>query len=92
LLKHEQGHFNLLLLTVKAMARELEAAAASTPAALGEKVQAIIADHQGRATAVDEAYDEKTKHGLDTAEQKRWNMLIDNALRNSASKIDTYAL
>jgi hypothetical protein len=92
LLKHEQGHFDLLLLTVRAMARDFESAAASTPAGLGTQVQAIIARHGARATAIDQAYDTQTKNGLDAAEQKRWNVLIATALTNNAARIGTFAL
>jgi hypothetical protein len=85
LLKHEQGHYDLLILVARAMARELGAASDPSSGGLAGKVQTIRQTHANRATAIDSAYDTQTDHGKDTAAQTAWNMAIMAAMGNSAS-------
>jgi hypothetical protein len=82
LLRHEQGHYDLLILTVRAMARDLEAATAGSAGALGSRVQAIQQTHATRAQALDAAYDTQTNHGADVQQQANWNTAIAAALGN----------
>jgi hypothetical protein len=85
LLLHEQGHYNLLILVARAMARELGAASDPSSSGLNVKVQAIRQAHGNRAAAIDSAYDTQTNHGQDAAAQMNWNMAIAAALGNPAS-------
>lgn len=93
LLRHEQGHYDLLILTVRAMARELNAASAGSAGDLGARVQAIRQTHATRATAIDSAYDTQTRNGQDATQQTNWNNAIAAALGNpNASAVNGFSL
>lgn len=83
LLRHEQGHYDLLILTVRAMARDLDAATAPSAGVLNSRVQAIQQTHATRAQTIDAAYDTQTKNGTDAQQQMSWNQAIAAALGNS---------
>jgi hypothetical protein len=85
LLRHEQGHYDLLILTVRAMARELESASAGSAGDLNTRVQAIQKTHADRADKLDKAYDTQTKNGKDAKVQSDWNGWIAAALGNRAA-------
>jgi Bacterial protein of unknown function (DUF922) len=85
LLKHEQGHYDLMILVARAMARELGAASDASSAGLATKVQNIRQTHDKRAQIIDSAYDVQTGHGQNAAAQTAWNMAIAAALGNPAS-------
>jgi hypothetical protein len=82
LLKHEQGHYDLLVIGAKALAADLGAASAPSSSGLATKVQTIRNTHMTRASAIDAAYDTQTKNGQDTAQQNSWNLAIATALAN----------
>ena len=52
LLKHEQGHFDITVLTVRALAKELEQLKAGSPAALGQQMNGALSKHQQRAILI----------------------------------------
>jgi hypothetical protein len=85
LLRHEQGHYDLLILVARAMARDLGAASASSSAALNTQVQSIQQTHNNNAQTIDDAYDKQTDHGKNSAQQTGWNQAIAAALGNPAS-------
>ena len=62
--KHEQGHFDITVLTVKAMAAEWEQATASSNAGLGQQINASLQRHQQRASALTDKYDSDTNKTL----------------------------
>lgn len=80
LLKHEQGHYNLLILVARALARELESIEAGTVAELVTKMQKAQTDHDTRASAIDDAYDTQTQHSRSTTQQLKWDAEIKRAL------------
>ncbi len=82
LLRHEQGHYDLLILVAKAMARDLGAATGSSAGALNAQVQTIQQTHRTNALAIDAAYDTQTDHGKDSRQQTSWNQAIAAALGN----------
>jgi hypothetical protein len=89
LLAHEQGHYELMILSARAMAAELEKLAADSPDDLRSKKADIQAAHGSRADAVDKKYDTQTDHSRNTAQQRRWRKLIDEALaKGDATSID----
>ena len=88
LLEHEQGHFDLLVLGARQMARELESLEADSPAELQEALEKLKETHQERATAIDEAYDKQTAHSRNAIQQRRWRQMIADAAANKASQID----
>jgi len=85
LLRHEQGHYDLLILVAKAMARDLGAATDSSARALNTQVQTIQQTHNANAQAIDAAYDTQTDHGKDSLQQTSWNQAIAAALGNPAT-------
>src|SRR5258708_25101242 len=83
LLKHEQGHFDITVLTVRAFAKELEQLKAGSPSALGQQMNAALSKHQQRANMLEEKYDKETDHSKDQDAQKKWNQAIDSAMKGS---------
>jgi hypothetical protein len=82
LLKHEQGHYDLLVLVTRALARELESLEADSVAELGRLVNEARSTHDERAQALDAEYDRQTNHSRDRAAQQRWDLAITSALAN----------
>lgn len=82
LLAHEQGHFDLLVLVARALARDLESLAAASVEELGTLLQEAKDQHHARAQTIDEAYDDQTKNSRDRAAQKKWDTAIKSALGN----------
>jgi ribosomal protein L21 len=87
LLKHEQGHFDITVLTVRAMAKELEELKVGSPSALGQQVTAVLSKHQRRADMIEVKYDKETKGSKDQDAQKTWNQAIDAAMKGSGVSI-----
>jgi predicted secreted Zn-dependent protease len=87
LLKHEQGHFDITVLTVRALAKEMEQLKAGSPAALGQQLNALLSKHQQRANMIEEKYDKETDHSRDQDAQKTWNDAIDAAMKGAGVSI-----
>jgi hypothetical protein len=87
LLKHEQGHFDITVLTVRALAKEMEQLKAGSPAALGQQLNALLSKHQQRANLIEEKYDKETDHSRDQDAQKTWNDAIDAAMKGTGVSI-----
>jgi len=87
LLKHEQGHYDITVLTVRALARELEQLKAGSVAALGQQVNAVRSKHQQRADLLEKKYDKDTDHSRNQDEQKAWNDAIDAAMKGTGVSI-----
>jgi predicted secreted Zn-dependent protease len=88
LLKHEQGHFDILVLVTRALARELESLEADSPQDLGDLLQEARDRHRDRADTIDEAYDDETEHSRERRAQAKWDIAIAAALSDTkASKI-----
>jgi hypothetical protein len=89
LLEHEQGHYELMILSARAMAAELDQLEAESADDLRSKVADVQAVHGTRAEALDKKYDTQTDHSRNVAQQRRWRKLIDEALvKGNASSID----
>ncbi len=80
LLKHEQGHYNLLVLVSRAFARDLESLEAASVAELGTLLSTARDTHDDRAQAIDAKYDSETDHSRNRAAQARWDNAIVAAL------------
>ena len=92
LLRHEQGHYDLVLLAARALARELSTSAAgalpdcrywltaSSPTELSQRTQDAVDEHTKRAARLSQAYDRGTDHGRNLAAQARWGERIAGAL------------
>jgi hypothetical protein len=81
LLRHEQGHYEIVVLVARALAEELEAITASSATELSRRVEERVTEHTARARRLSEAYDRETDRSRDTTAQARWNALIADALR-----------
>jgi hypothetical protein len=73
LLRHEQGHYDLVLLAARALARELTTLAASSATELSQRTQDCVAEHTERAARLSETYDRQTDHGRNAQAQARWS-------------------
>ena len=82
LLQHEQGHFDLLTLTCRALARDLEAIEAQSVQDLGTHLEDAKTRHEERAQAIDAEYDRQTDHSRNRAAQLKWDAAIAHALRD----------
>jgi hypothetical protein len=83
LLKHEQGHFDITVLTVRALAKELEQLKAGSPTTLGQQLNTAVTNHQQRANMIEEKYDKETGGSRNQDAQKTWNQAIDTAMKGS---------
>jgi hypothetical protein len=73
LLRHEQGHYDLVLLAARALARELAPLTASSATELSQRTQDCVAEHTERAARLSQAYDRQTDHGRNAPAQARWS-------------------
>jgi hypothetical protein len=80
LLRHEQGHYDLVLLAARALARELATLTASSALELSQRTQDSVAEHTERAARLSQAYDRQTDHGRNLVVQERWGKRIGGAL------------
>jgi hypothetical protein len=84
LLRHEQGHYDIVFLAARALARELESITAPTADDLLRRVEDCVTEHTARAQRLSEAYDRETDRSRDPTAQARWNGLIAAALEAPA--------
>ncbi len=81
LLAHEQGHYDIGILAARALARELAALHAATPAALGLAMKSCFTLHRvTRLDPIQKKYDKDSGHGTNAQEQARWAGLIKAGL------------
>jgi len=85
LLRHEQGHYDIVLLAARALARELEPMTAASTQALTAAVEECVSKHTRRAERLSEAYDAATDHSHDADQQQRWLEKIRAALADAAA-------
>jgi hypothetical protein len=89
LLEHEQGHYDIALAVAWAMAADLQALSARTPAALSQALSAAFNLHRrARMAVVQHRYDADTRHSRDTDRQTAWETAIANALTTHASTLN----
>lgn len=93
LLRHEQGHFDLLEIFRRRLERELfsllgRKATASTREGAEQRLTAVLEEVYKRVWQAHEAcqtqYDQETRNGQDRLKQEQWNNLIAQWLRDSA--------
>jgi len=86
LLKHEQGHYDIVALLARDLFNEIMAIKAKTFGAPDDPVDAvkeILDTYDPRFQSLQDLYDGKTGHGLEAGEQTRWNGLIARAFGES---------
>ncbi len=86
LLRHEQGHFDIVVLAARALARELEAVETDTPGELTRTVEEAVDEHTRRADALSREYDAATAHGQRLDAQRRWLRAIADTLREATPR------
>jgi hypothetical protein len=95
LLSHEQGHYNIGILTGEAMARDLMALSAPTQQGLVTAINAAFDLHRKtRMKAIQEKYDDDTNHSQNAGEQKRWDDMISQCMGRTPTcgRLDGMAL
>jgi hypothetical protein len=80
LLKHEQGHFDITVLSVRAFATELQRLNAPSAGALVQQIDALRQKHQRFADSITEKYDIETNHSRNKDLQDKWNIEIQGAM------------
>lgn len=66
----------------RVMAADLAAIRAASPGELQREVDRIQAHYGQHAQRLTDQYDDKTKHGLNSSEQAKWEKRIREAIRN----------
>ncbi len=83
LLSHEQFHYDVGIVTARALARELMALRAPNRAALGTAVQNAAQLHlKTRARLIASRYDLDTRHGTNAHYQRIWKQQMTSCLAN----------
>ncbi len=80
LLRHEQGHYDIVVLVARALGRALASISASSVSELSGRAEDCVTQHTNRAVRLSEAYDRQTAHGRGLSEQARWSERIAAAL------------
>jgi hypothetical protein len=80
LLRHEQGHYDLVVLAARALARDLETLRASSARELARQTEDLVAEHTRRAERLSDFYDRETDHSHDAHRQAAWNGTLADAL------------
>lgn len=76
LLKHEQGHWDIAGLLAREYHDQIEELRARTPAKLTELFRNTEKRAKARFKQVNKQYEDDTKHGTNSKQQKEWNNLI----------------
>lgn len=84
-LNHEQRHFDIVKLTAEHFKKEI-AGSNLLPDTYEGIVNVKYLDAYREMTAMQMLYDKETSHGIDTAEQERWNAKIDKELKELGVK------
>jgi hypothetical protein len=82
LLKHEQGHYDIVALLARDLLADITALTKNLYASAQEPIddaEAIIARYQPYANSLQDLYDDKTNHGDVRNEQVRWNGVLVRA-------------
>jgi hypothetical protein len=94
LLAHEQGHYDIGILAGRALAVDLAALSADTPAKLKDLADQVFMLHRlTRLGPIQHTYDNDTHHSQDVQEQQRWFQMIATAMASaSATSINNLPL
>ncbi|PIE89591.1 MAG: hypothetical protein CR997_10270 [Acidobacteria bacterium] len=85
LLKHEQGHFDIVGIAAKHVLEIISSEQAETKAGLYKKIQKAYRKAQKMIDNINESYDTETDHGLDTGNQILWNERLAKWKKNGLS-------
>lgn len=88
LLKHEQGHYDIIALSAREMYKNLLALSAASPHTLEQKLNGLKEKAQIKVKRVDKRYDDKTDHSRNKAIQEKWNKAIATEKQKPDGSID----
>jgi hypothetical protein len=88
LLKHEQGHFDILAICARELYNTILGLSGTSTNDLQKKIEQAKTRLGQKVTLVDKRYDDKTKHSLDTAVQQTWDGKIDSTKKNPTGSLD----
>jgi hypothetical protein len=77
LLRHEQGHLDLVIISAHQIKRDIEG---------GERWQASFRRRMLANATAQVTYDEETEHGTNAAAQARWNLRLEAELASFAPR------
>ncbi|MEO7306561.1 MAG: DUF922 domain-containing protein [Ferruginibacter sp.] len=89
LLKHEQGHYDILAISAREFYNAVVGVSASTTDALQRKVSQLQERFAQQATRVDARYDSEsqTNHGINATIQQTWDQRIAAAKANPRGRL-----
>ncbi|MBK6381143.1 MAG: DUF922 domain-containing protein [Chitinophagaceae bacterium] len=89
LLKHEQGHYDILAISAREFYNTLIGLSAATADALQRRVNQLKERFAQQVTQVDARYDSEsqTNHGINTAIQQTWDQKIAAAKANPRGRL-----
>ena len=88
LLKHEQGHYDIMALSAREIYNDLLALKGTSTNDLQKKAGALKTKAQKKVKQVDDRYDVKTSHSQNANVQKTWDQSIATELQKPNGSID----
>ncbi|HET9277657.1 MAG TPA: DUF922 domain-containing protein, partial [Flavitalea sp.] len=88
LLKHEQGHYDILAISAREFYNSLMKMSAASAHELQTMVTNLQEEVQKRVARVDARYDDQTKHSLDKTVQDSWDKKIAAEKQKPDGSID----
>jgi hypothetical protein len=88
LLKHEQGHFDIIAINAKELYKKLVGLSAASVQALQTSATQLQAKLQRKVTTVDARYDTQTDHSRKKNEQQKWDQQIASEKQKPDGSID----
>lgn len=89
LLTHEQGHFDLCEVYARKIRRQISTINSRDYATVSQTVVEIYTSFRDQETNAHQKYDVETAHGINRAEQQRWDKRIAAQLRENERYMDT---
>jgi len=88
LLKHEQGHYDILALSAREFHNKLLKLSAKSTQDLQQQVNDLKSKMEKTVQKVDKRYDTQTNHSRDTQNQQLWNKKISEEKQKPDGSID----
>ena len=88
LLKHEQGHYDIIALTAREFYNKLIGLSASSVHALQTTITDLQKKFQQKSRTIDNRYDTQTAHSQNATAQQTWNSQIATEKLNQKGSID----
>ena len=88
LLKHEQGHYDILAICAREMYNAFLEITAKSTHDLQTKMEKVKTKLGDKVTVDDKRYDTKTNHGIDKTIQQTWDRKIDSIKKNPNGTLD----